>query len=55
MKTLRSLLLTAAIVCCGVFSANAQIGGQKFAYVDSDHILSNLPADGGAQGELNAL
>lgn len=55
MKTLRSLLLTAAVVCCGVFSANAQIGGQKFAYVDSDYILSNIPEYGDAQEELNAL
>lgn len=55
MKTLRSLLLTAAIVCCGVFNANAQIGGQKFAYVDSDYILSNIPEYGDAQEELNAL
>lgn len=55
MKTLRSLLLTAAIVCCGVFSANAQIGGQKFAYVDSDYILSNIPEYGDAQEELNSL
>ena len=55
MKTLRSLLLTAAIVCCGVIGANAQIGGQKFAYVDSDYILSNIPEYGDAQEELNAL
>ena len=55
MKTLRSLLLTAAVVCCGVFSANAQIGGQKFAYVDSDYILSNIPEYGDAQEELNTL
>lgn len=55
MKTFKSLLLTAAIVCCGVFSANAQIGGQKFAYVDSDYILSNIPEYGDAQEELNSL
>ena len=55
MKTLRSLLLTAAIVCCGVFSANAQLGGQKLAYVDSDYILNNIPEYGDAQEELNAL
>ena len=55
MKTLRSLLLTAAIVCCGVIGANAQIGGQKFAYVDSDYILSNIPEYGDAQEELNTL
>lgn len=55
MKTLKSLLLTAAVVCCGVISANAQIGGQKFAYVDSDYILSNIPEYGDAQEELNTL
>ena len=47
--------MTAAVVCCGVFSANAQIGGQKFAYVDSDYILSNIPEYGDAQEELNTL
>ena len=47
--------MTAAIVCCGVFSANAQIGGQKFAYVDSDYILSNIPEYADAQEELNTL
>ncbi|MBO6027390.1 MAG: OmpH family outer membrane protein [Bacteroidales bacterium] len=36
-------------------SANAQIGGQKFAYVDSDYILSNIPEYGDAQEELNTL
>ena len=56
MKTLKSLFLTAALVCCCVLSANAQIGGgQKLAYVDSDYILSNIPEYGDAQEELNAL
>ena len=55
MKTLKSLLLTVALVCCGTFSAYAQIGGQKFAYVDSDYILSNIPEYADAQEELNAL
>ena len=55
MKTLKSLILTAAIVCCSVVSAYAQIGGQKFAYVDSDYILNNIPEYGDAQEELNAL
>lgn len=55
MKALKSLFLTAAIVCCSVISANAQIGGQKFAYVDSDYILSNIPEYGDAQAELEAL
>ncbi|MBR4147213.1 MAG: OmpH family outer membrane protein [Bacteroidales bacterium] len=55
MKALKSLFLTAALVCCSVISANAQIGGQKFAYVDSDYILSNIPEYGDAQAELEAL
>ncbi len=55
MKTLKSLLLAAVIVCCGSFSAYAQLGGQKFAYVDSDYILSNIPEYADAQEELNAL
>lgn len=55
MKTLRVFLLTAALVCCGALSLNAQIGGQKFAYVDSDYILNNIPEYGDAQEELNAL
>ena len=55
MKALKSLFLSAAIVCCSVISANAQIGGQKFAYVDSDYILSNIPEYGDAQAELEAL
>jgi outer membrane protein len=55
MKALKSLFLTAAIICCSAFSASAQIGGQKFAYVDSDYILSNIPEYGDAQAELEAL
>ena len=55
MKTLKSLLLTAAIVCCGILNVNAQIGGQKFAFVDSDYILNNIPEYGDAQEEINAL
>ena len=55
MKTLKSLLLTVALVCCGTFSTYAQIGGQKFAYVDSDYILNNIPEYADAQEELNAL
>lgn len=55
MKTFKSLLLTVALVCCGTLSSFAQIGGQKFAYVDSDYILSNIPEYADAQEELNAL
>ena len=55
MKKLKSLLLAAAIVCCGVMDANAQIGGQKIVYVDSEYIMENIPEYGDAQEELNAL
>lgn len=56
MKTLRSLLLTVVLVCCGALSTHAQIGGgQKIAYVDSDYILNNIPEYADAQEELNAL
>ena len=54
MKNLKSLFLTAAVLCCSCFGF-AQIGGQKFAYVDSDYILNNIPEYGDAQEELNAL
>ena len=55
MKTLKSLLLTVALVCCGTLCTYAQIGGQKIAYVDSDYILNNIPEYADAQEELNAL
>ena len=55
MKKLKSLLLTAAIVCCGVMGANAQIGGQKIVYVDSEYIMENIPEYADAQEELNAM
>ena len=56
MKTFKSLVLTAALVCAGMLSANAQIGGgQKIVYVDSEYILSNIPEYGDAQAELESL
>ena len=55
MKTVKSLFLMAVILFCGAFNVNAQIGGQKLAYVDSDYILNNIPEYGDAQEELNAL
>ncbi len=55
MKKLKSLLLTAAIVCCGVMGANAQIGGQKIVFVDSEYIMENIPEYADAQEELNAM
>lgn len=57
MKALKTLLLTAAFVCGGIITANAQIvgGGQKIVYVDSEYIMENIPEYGDAQEELNAL
>lgn len=55
MKTLRTLVLVAAFVCGGVFSANAQIGGQKIVYVDSEYIMANIPEYADAQEQLESL
>ena len=56
MKTLKTLVLTAALICDGIMTANAQIGGgQKIVYVDSEYIMSNIPEYGDAQAELETL
>lgn len=56
MNSVKSLLLTVALVCCGFMSAHAQIGGgQKIVYVDSEYIMANIPEYADAQEELNAL
>ena len=55
MKTFRTSILTAAIFCCGIMTANAQLGGgQKLAYVDSEYIMSNIPEYADAQEELES-
>ena len=55
MKTFRTLILSAAIFCCGIMTANAQLGGgQKLAYVDSEYIMSNIPEYADAQQELES-
>ena len=56
MKALKTLALTAALVC-GMMSAQAQLvgGSQKIVYVDSEYIMENIPEYGDAQEELNAL
>ncbi len=55
MKTFRTLILTVAIFCCGIMTANAQLGGgQKLAYVDSEYIMSNIPEYADAQEELES-
>lgn len=55
MKAFRTLVLTVALVCGGILSANAQLGGQKIVYVDSEYILSNIPEYADAQGQIDAL
>ena len=56
MKAFKTLILTAALVCGGMMTAHAQLGGgQKIVYVDSEYIMENIPEYGDAQEELNAL
>ena len=57
MKAFKTMILTAALVCGGIMTANAQIvgGGQKIVYVDSEYIMENIPEYGDAQEELNAM
>ena len=55
MKTLRTLVLVAAMVCGAAFTANAQIGGQKIVYVDSEYIMANIPEYADAQEQLESL
>ena len=56
MKAFKTLILTAALVCGGIMTANAQLGGgQKIVYVDSEYIMENIPEYSDAQEELNAL
>ena len=57
MKALKTLALTAALVC-GMMSAQAQLlggGSQKIVYVDSEYIMANIPEYGDAQEELNTM
>ena len=51
MKAFKSLILTAALVCGGIMTANAQLlgGSQKIVYVDSEYIMENIPEYGDAQ------
>ncbi len=56
MKTLKTLAMTAALLC-GMTAAQAQLigGSQKLAYVDSEYIMSNIPEYADAQEELDAM
>ena len=57
MKAFKTLILTAALMCGVMMTANAQLigGGQKIVYVDSEYIMENIPEYGDAQEALNAL
>ena len=55
MKALRTLVLVAAFVCGGVISAQAQMGGQKIVYVDSEYIMANIPEYADAQEQLDQM
>lgn len=52
MKT--KTLLLAILMILGVSSVKAQ-GNQRFAYVDTDYILQNIPEYGDAQEEINQM
>lgn len=53
MKTIKILLL-AFLMILGLSSLKAQ-GNQKFAYVDTEYILQNIPEYGDAQEEINQM
>lgn len=53
MKTTK-LLLLAFMIMLGISSVKAQTS-QKFAYVDTDYILQNIPEYGDAQEEINQM
>ena len=54
MKTKTSILLLALLTMLGITTAKAQ-GNQKYAYVDTDYILQNIPEYGDAQEEINQM
>lgn len=53
MKTTK-LVLLALLMMMGITMVKAQ-GNQKFAYVDTDYILQNIPEYGDAQEEINQM
>ncbi len=54
MKTAKTILLLALLMILGVNPAEAQ-GNQKFAFVDTEYILQNIPEYGDAQEQINQL
>lgn len=55
MKTMKKVLLTLVLITFVSLSSFAQLQNQKFAYVDTEYILKNIPEYTDAQEELNAL
>ena len=55
MKMYQKLMMAMVLVFTAVAPLSAQIQNQKFAYVDTDYILKNIPEYNDAQEELNAL
>lgn len=54
MKTAKSILLLAFLMIIGMNPSKAQ-GNQKFAFVDTEYILQNIPEYGDAQEQINQL
>ena len=54
MKKRTSILLLIICMFLGVSAVKAQ-GNQKFAYVDTEYILQNIPEYGDAQEEINQM
>ena len=54
MKKRTSILLLIICMFLGVSTVKAQ-GNQKFAYVDTEYILQNIPEYGDAQEEINQM
>ena len=54
MKKRTSILLLIICMFVGISTVKAQ-GNQKFAYVDTEYILQNIPEYGDAQEEINQM
>ena len=50
-----SQLLTSFLILLLVFLSNSGLKAQKYAYVDTDYILDNIPEYADAKAELNEL
>ncbi|MBU1010039.1 MAG: OmpH family outer membrane protein [Bacteroidetes bacterium] len=55
MKSRNLLLASLLFIGTALFANRLQAQNQKFAFVDSDYLLTNIPEYNDAQEELNAL